>query len=53
MNPTALKQAFDRDGFAVIAGYLPADEVAETRDRSDRYLAEILPVPAKSRTCGS
>jgi phytanoyl-CoA hydroxylase len=39
----AAKTAFDREGFAVLKGFLSPGEVAEVLDRLDRYIREIVP----------
>jgi phytanoyl-CoA hydroxylase len=54
MNPAALKETFDHDGFVIIPGFLSHDEVAEMRERTARYLAEVLPsLPEASRYGGT
>ena len=37
------KAEFDRDGFVIVRGFLPADELADLRANLDRYICEVLP----------
>lgn len=43
MNFTALKPAFDADGFVVLRGFLAADQLAELMGNLDRYVREVVP----------
>ena len=42
MTSTA-KADYDRDGFAIVRGFLPADELDDLRGNLDRYVREVLP----------
>ena len=37
------KADYDRDGFAIVRGFLPSDELDELRSNLDRYIQEVLP----------
>src|SRR3954451_24002172 len=43
MQAEDLKPDFDRDGFVVIRGFLPADELEVLRQNLDRYIREVVP----------
>ena len=38
-----LKHDFDRDGFVVIRGFLPPDQLRELQDNLNRYIREVVP----------
>jgi phytanoyl-CoA hydroxylase len=38
-----LKKEFDRDGYIVIRGFLPPDELAEFNRQLNRYITERVP----------
>lgn len=39
----SLKSSYDADGFVVIRGFLPADELAELQRNLARYIREVVP----------
>ena len=39
----SLKGELDRDGFVVVRGFLPADELATLRKNLDRYIRDVVP----------
>ena len=43
MTASDLKTSFDRDGFALVRGFLPPDELGELRENLDRYIREVVP----------
>src|SRR5437763_1594876 len=43
MHVSDVKAHFDRDGFVVVGGFLPSDELAELRENLDRYIREVVP----------
>lgn len=43
MDASELKATFDRDGFVVVRGFLPQDELAEVRGNLDRYIRDVVP----------
>lgn len=43
MDASDLKAAFDRDGFVVVRGFLPQDELAEVRENLARYIRDVVP----------
>jgi phytanoyl-CoA hydroxylase len=43
MRTADLKRDFDREGFVVVPGFLPADELGVLRQNLDRYLREVVP----------
>lgn len=43
MNLSDLKPSYDADGFAVVRGFLPPDELARLKDNLDRYIREVVP----------
>lgn len=43
MDASELKATFDRDGFVVVRGFLPQDELAEVRENLDRYIRDVVP----------
>ncbi|HVK16114.1 MAG TPA: phytanoyl-CoA dioxygenase family protein [Fimbriiglobus sp.] len=43
MRANDLKADFDRDGFVVIPGFLPSEELGELKQNLDRYTREIVP----------
>lgn len=43
MDASELKATFDRDGFVVVRGFLPHDELQELRQHLDRYIRDIVP----------
>ena len=47
LNFEQLKQDFDRDGFVILRGYLPPEEVAEMWDHLHRYHA-LVESPVKN-----
>ncbi len=54
VNLEATRAAFDADGFVILRGFFSADEVAGMRERTDRYLAEVLPgLPEASKYSGT
>lgn len=38
-----LKPAYDRDGFLIIKGFLPPDELKEVQENLDRYIRDVVP----------
>jgi phytanoyl-CoA hydroxylase len=38
-----LKPAYDRDGFLIVKGFLPPNELKEVQDNLDRYIREVVP----------
>ncbi len=40
---TEHRRNFDRDGFVVVRGFLPADELTELRGEVDRYIQKVVP----------
>lgn len=45
-----IKQAFDRDGFVYLPGFLDAAQAAELRARLERYVSEVVPnIPAADK----
>src|SRR4051812_28872863 len=43
MQAEDLKPEFEREGFVIVRGFLPADELAELRRNLDRYIGEVAP----------
>ena len=43
MHDSSLKETFDTDGFVVIRGFLPPDELGRLKDNLDRYIREVVP----------
>ncbi len=43
MDFAALKSTYDADGFVVIRGFLPPDELGRLKDNLDRYIREVVP----------
>ena len=43
MHVSDLKTNCDRDGFVVVRGFLPADELDVLRQNLDRYIREVVP----------
>jgi len=43
MDASELKATFARDGFVVVRGFLPPDELAEVRENLDRYIRDVVP----------
>jgi phytanoyl-CoA hydroxylase len=43
MHVSDLRTNCDRDGFVVVRGFLPADELEVLRQNLDRYLREVVP----------
>ena len=43
MSFNEYKPAFDRDGFVIVPGFLPPDELAELTANLDRYVREVVP----------
>ncbi|HET6575073.1 MAG TPA: phytanoyl-CoA dioxygenase family protein [Fimbriiglobus sp.] len=43
MSFSGRKIEYDRDGFTVVRGFLPADALAELRSQLDRYVREVVP----------
>ena len=43
MDASELKATFDRDGFVVVRGFLPQDELAEVREHLNRYIRDVVP----------
>ncbi len=43
MNWPELRQTYNRDGFVVIRGFLPPDELRLLQDNLDRYIREVVP----------
>ncbi len=49
MNSAELKQAFDRDGFVVVRGFLAGGEFDELTRNLERYIREVVPMlPSES-----
>jgi phytanoyl-CoA hydroxylase len=43
MQTDSHQSLFDRDGFVVIRGLLPPDELAQLRQNLDRYIRAVVP----------
>lgn len=43
MNFSVLKDAYDADGFVVIRGFVPADELSDLMSHLDRYIRDVVP----------
>src|SRR4051794_9292289 len=43
MDPEDSRSRFDRDGYLVVPGFLPADDFAALREEIDRYIREVVP----------
>ena len=43
MNISKLKETFDKEGFVVIRGFLPPNELRRLQDNLDRYIREVVP----------
>ena len=43
MQASDLKSAYDRDGFVVVRGFLPPEELAELKQNLDRYIHDVVP----------
>lgn len=51
LDPETILQDYERDGFALVRGFLSAEEVRSIRDELDRYIREDLAdKPADART---
>lgn len=44
MTQSSLKSSYDTDGFVVVRGFLPPDELSVLRANLDRYIREVVPV---------
>ena len=42
-NAQEIREAFDRDGYFVLRGFLSSEEAEEINLQTDRYIAEVLP----------
>src|SRR5688572_4320500 len=43
MNYRDLKPQFDRDGYAIVRGFLPPEQFAELNDNLNRYIRDVVP----------
>lgn len=43
MDFSALKETYDADGFVIIRGFLPADELSCLTSNLDRYIRDVVP----------
>src|SRR5437016_4971877 len=43
MNLAALKSSYDSEGFVVVRGFLPPNELANLQANLDRYIREVVP----------
>ena len=43
MNFASLKPSFDTEGYVVIRGFLPPDDLARLKENLDRYIRDVVP----------